>query len=218
MLKFFLEKVYFTQALKKNCVVESSFPIATNLNKLNTTKKDKSISNFDFTTTYVIITHVFPTKVLSKVINFAFKWKTKSCIGSSKTSIYWTSKGCGRRYFTIQTLIDAISHHKLLFYHCKPSFQKKDWISYGHRPSFILGNVLCFFFQSKFVWKLISKGSPRSYKFHGTSTFIDDLYLMIDDGDFSSSYEYIYRKQFKLKLKKQDEHAIFLHLDIKNWG
>ena len=73
-----------------------------------------------------------------------------------------------------------------------------------------------FFFQSKFVWKLISKGSPRSYKFHGTSTFIDDLCLMIDDGDFSSSYEYIYWKQFKLKLKKQDEHAIFLHLDIKN--
>ena len=38
-----------------------------------------------------------------------FKSKTRSRIGFSKRSIYWTRKGCGRRYFTIQTLIDIIS-------------------------------------------------------------------------------------------------------------
>ena len=52
---------------------------------------------------------VFIEKVLSQVVNFVFKSKTPIRIGSSKTSIYWTSKGCGRRYFTRQTSTEAIS-------------------------------------------------------------------------------------------------------------
>ena len=48
-------------------------------------------------------------KVLSEVINFAFKSKVRKCIGLSKTSIYWTSKGAGRGYFIKQTLVNATS-------------------------------------------------------------------------------------------------------------
>ena len=33
-----------------------------------------------------------------------------------------------------------------------------------------------------------------------------------DDGEFSSSYKYIYPKQLELKLKNQGEHATFLDL------
>ena len=39
MLNLFIEKVYFTYALKRFCVVESSFPIVAKLNKINTKKK-----------------------------------------------------------------------------------------------------------------------------------------------------------------------------------
>ena len=48
-------------------------------------------------------------KVLLEVINFAFKSKVRKCIGFSKTSVYWTSKDAERRYFTKQTLVNAIS-------------------------------------------------------------------------------------------------------------
>ena len=59
----------------------------------------------------------------------------------------------------------------------------------------------------------MSKGSPRAYKFHGTSRFVDDLCTINDDGEFSSSYKYICLKQLELKLEHQGEHATFLDLD-----
>ena len=102
----------------------------------------------------------------------------------------------------------------MLFYNWKPSVQARNWYSNGHGPSFVLGKPLSIFFESKCVQQLISKGSPRAYKFHGASRFTDDLCTINDDGEFSSSYKYIYSKQLELKLKHQGEHATFLDLDI----
>ena len=42
-------------------------------------------------------------KVLSEVFNFVLKSKARKRIGVPKTSIYWTSNGAGRRFFTKQT-------------------------------------------------------------------------------------------------------------------
>ena len=44
--------------------------------------------------------------MLPDVINFVFKSKVRNCISFSKTSIYWTSKGAGRRCFTKETLVN----------------------------------------------------------------------------------------------------------------
>ena len=60
----------------------------------------------------------------------------------------------------------------------------------------------------------MSKGSPRGYKFHGKSRFTDDFCPINNDGEFSSSYKYIYHKQLELTLEHQVEHATFLDLDI----
>ena len=75
-------------------------------------------------------------------------------------------------------------------------------------------NLFLYFFESRYVTQVISKGSPRAYKLYGTSRFIDDLCTTNDDGEFSSSYKYIYPKQLELKLKHRGEHANFLDLDI----
>ena len=80
------------------------------LNKINV--KKKPISTFDCSTLYTTIRHRLLLKVLSEIINFAFKSKVRKRLGFSKTSIYWTSKGAGRRYFTKQTLVNAIFSHK----------------------------------------------------------------------------------------------------------
>ena len=47
--------------------------------------------------------------LIKSYLNFVFKSKTRSRSGFSNTSVYWTSKGCGRTYFTRKTLIDAMS-------------------------------------------------------------------------------------------------------------
>ena len=86
--------------------MENSFPIATMLNKINA--KKKSISNFDYSTLYTTILHKFLLKVPSEVINFFFKSKVRKCIGFSKISIYWSSRGAGRRCITKQTLVIAM--------------------------------------------------------------------------------------------------------------
>ena len=44
--------------------------------------------------------------------------------------------------------------------------------------------------------------------------FIDEICTVNDDGEFSSSYKYIYLKQLELKLEHQGEDAKFLDLEI----
>ena len=107
--EIFHRKMLFYTWFRKIWVIENSLPVFTKLNKINTKKKDKSISTFNFTTLYLIIHHNLLVKVLSEVINFSFKTKAQNQIGFSNTLVYWRSNPCERRYFTRQTLIDAIS-------------------------------------------------------------------------------------------------------------
>ena len=90
------------------CFVENSLPIVKKLNKINTEKRVKSILTFDFTTLYMTIPYDFKTKVLPEVMSFFFKSKTRSRLGFTKASIYWTLKSCAKRYIARQTSIDAI--------------------------------------------------------------------------------------------------------------
>ena len=86
---------------------QNYFPIATMLNKINV--KKKSISTFQCSTFYTTTLDKLLIKVLSDVISFVFKSKVRQHIDFFKTSIYWTSKGVGRRYFAKKTLVNAIS-------------------------------------------------------------------------------------------------------------
>ena len=54
------------------------------------------------------IPHNLLIKVLSEIKNFVFKLKTRSCISFTKASVRWTLISCGGKYFTRETLIDAI--------------------------------------------------------------------------------------------------------------
>ena len=75
---------------------------------MNVKKKAKSISTTDFSNLYTTIPHKVLLKVLSEVINFVFKFKSRKRIGFCKTSTYWISKGAGRRHFTKQTLVNTM--------------------------------------------------------------------------------------------------------------
>ena len=103
----FHRKWFFYLGCKEFCVVQNYFPIATMLNKISV--KKKSVSTFECSTFYTTTLDKLLIKVLSEVISFVFKSKVRQHIGFSKTSIYWTSKGVGRRYFTKKTLVNAIS-------------------------------------------------------------------------------------------------------------
>ena len=193
-VKCFYRKSLFYICFKNFRIVENSFPIDSKLTKINIKKKVKSISTLDFTILHTTIPHNLRIKVLSEVINSVFKSKARSRIGFSKSSIYWTSKGCGRTYFTRETLIDTDcdSDYKMLFYHRKPSVQTRDWYSpMIIDPAPCWAKLFLYCFESKYVQQLISEGPSRGYKFHGTSRLIDDLCKINYDAEFSSSYKYI---------------------------
>ena len=103
----FHNQSFFYSSCNKFWVVQTSFSIATMLDKINVKEKAKSILTLT-NTLYTTIPHKLLLKVVSAVINFVFKSKVRKLIGFSKTSIYWTSKGAGRRYFTKQTLVNAM--------------------------------------------------------------------------------------------------------------
>ena len=107
---------------------------------------------------------------------------------------YWISKGCGRRYFTRQTLIDAISFliTKCYFTIGNLVFNQVIDISIGIDQTPYWANLSLYFFESKYVQQLIFKRSPFAFKFHELSRFIGILCTINDDGLFSSSYKYIY--------------------------
>ena len=105
----FHKKSFFYSNYNKFWVVENSFPIIEKLNKINTRKKAKSISTFDFSTLYTTLPHHLLIKVLTEIIEFVFKGSIRNKIGFSQFSIYWTSKGTDKRFFTKQSLIYVVT-------------------------------------------------------------------------------------------------------------
>ena len=140
-------------------------------------EKAKSISTFVFTSLYKTIPHKFVMYVLSEVINFVLKSKTRSRIVFSETSNYWTSKGCGRRYFARQTLFHAISFlvRKCNFTIGNVVFKEEISIPMGINPTPYWADVFQYFFESRDVQQFISEMSSCAYRFHGTSRFIGNL-------------------------------------------
>ena len=164
------------------------------INIINTKKRNKEISPKILAFSIPQYPHNSLIEVLSEMIYFVFQSKVCSKIGFSVTSIHWTSNGLGKKYFTEKSLIEGIA---LLIENCYFTFGNKVLkhnieISMGtdHAPLWI--SLFLYFFKSKHVQNLISKKSTRTYKYHATSQFIDVLFVLNDDDEFSKSLKCIY--------------------------
>ena len=69
--------------------------------------------------------------------------------------------------------------------------------------------------MSKHVQNIISKKPSKAYKYHATSRFIDDLFTINHDDEFSKSFKCIYSEEIELKLEHNGTDVTFLDLDIK---
>ena len=213
----FHKKSFFYSSCKKFWVVQNSFPIIEKLNKINAKKNAKNISTFDFSTLYTSIPHKLLIRVLNEIVKFVFTSKrSKSRIGFSNSSVYWTSKGVQKRYFTKTTLINAVSFliSQCYFTVGNLVFKQDIGIPMGIDPAPFWANLFLYFFESKFIKNLLSSGSKRAYKYHGIGRFIDDLCALNDGNDFAKSHRNIYPKELELKIEHQGTHATFLDLDI----
>ena len=106
--------------------------------------------------------------MLSEVNNFFFKSKIRKRIGFSKKSIYCTSKGARRRYFTKQALLNVMSFliNKCFFnigYTVFKTLFLIHWYIMGIHPALFWANLFLYFLESKFKKQLISNGCSKAY-------------------------------------------------------
>ena len=153
--------------------------------------------------------------MLSEVINFVFESKVRKRIGFFKTSISWTPKRAGRRYFMKQTLANAMSffENKCFFTIGNMVFKQDIVIPMGIDPAPSRVNLFFYFFESKYIKQLISNGSCKVHKY-GVCRFINDL-CAINDGNEFLTFKNIYPKKLGLKVEHQGNQTLFLDLEIK---
>ena len=127
----------------------------------NVKKKVKVISTFDFSTFHTIIPRKLLIIVLSEVIDFAFKSKVRKCIDFSETSMYWISKGAGRRYVIKETLVDAMPFiiSKYFFTIGDIVFKRDISMPTGIDPAPFWANFFIYLFAAKYMKQLILNGS-----------------------------------------------------------
>ena len=209
-------KSKFYSHLNMFWVIQNSFPVKEKLEIINTRKRAKCISTYDFSTLYTKITHSDLLKELNKVIDFAFEGGSSKYIAIESSKAFWCRAKHGKTCFTKTSLKTAIKH--LI---CESYFQVGNklllqtiGIPMGIDPAPFWANLYLHRHEYNFMLTQKSHDIVRARKFHGCARFIDDMCCLNDGGEFGKSYKDIYPKELELKCEHQGTHATFLDLEI----
>ena len=110
-IESFHKKSYFYKNYNRFWVVQNSNPIVEELNIINTKKKAKTISTFDFSTLYTKLPHKDLVNVLTTTVEFAFNGGKNKSSGSRKyltvkgNKVFWSKKKHGSNSYTKSQII-----------------------------------------------------------------------------------------------------------------
>jgi len=114
--RVFHEKCTFYKNYNRFWVIENSFPVLQKLDMINSKKKAREISTFDFSTLYTKLPHDDLIHVLHDMVDFAFnggkfkiKGNRKFLTVFSKYS-YWTNKSHGHNSFSRNKIKQLTTH------------------------------------------------------------------------------------------------------------
>ena len=197
-----------------NC--NNSKPFIDKLNVINTRKKAKEISTFDFSTLYTKLPHNDLIRVLNYIIDFCFDGGTRNYLRFSKFSTFWCKKPSGKQCFSKFKLKSLVKHliTNTFFVVGNLLLRQSIGIPMGIDPAPFWANLYLYFYENNFVTNLISTDKIRARKFLNACRFIDDQSNLNDSGEFSKSYADIYPPELHLKCEHQGNHATFLDLEI----
>ena len=100
-IRNFHDKSTFYSKYNKFWVVENSSPVINKLSSINSKKRAKEISTFDFKTLYTKIDHSNLIERLNNIIDFVFKGGSRKFIAfNDYGSAFWAKKRLGKRFFT----------------------------------------------------------------------------------------------------------------------
>ena len=212
----FHNKSKFYKNYNRFWVIENSKPLIDKLNKINTKKKAREISTFDFSTLYTKLPHNDLLHVLNSLIDFVFDGGTRNYLGFNEHSTFWMKKRSGKKYFSKQRLKAVVKHliTSTYFEVGNLLIRQSIGIPMGIDPAPFWANLYLYFYEDKFIVHLISVDKMRARKFLNAMRFIDDECNLNDNKEFSKSFVEIYPPELQLKCEHEGNHATFLDLDI----
>ena len=216
-IRNFHDKSTFYSKYNKFWVVENSSPVINKLSSINSKKRAKEISTFDFKTLYTKIDHSNLIERLNNIIDFVFKGGSRKFIAfNDYGSAFWAKKRLGKRFFTKNSLKLVVKH---LIVNCH--FQVGNLllcqiigIPMGIDPAPFWANLYLYSYECEFMNGLIKKDKSKALSYHGSFRFIDDKCCINGSREFANSFPNIYPPSLELKVEHQGDHATFLDLDI----
>ena len=215
-IRSFHDKSKFYKNYNRFWVINNTKAFIDKLNVINTRKKAKEISTFDFSTLYTKLPHDDLIRVLNSIIDFVFKGGTRNYLGFSEFSTFWMKKPSGKQFFNKSKLKALVKHliTNTFFEVGNLLLRQSIGIPMGIDPAPFWANLYLYFYENQFITKLISADKFRARRFLHAFRFIDDQCNLNDSNEFLKSHSEIYPPELHLKCEHQGIHATFLDLDI----
>ena len=218
----FHRKCTFYKNYNRFWVIENSSPIIEKLTRLNSTRRARNISTYDFSTLYTKLPQDDLIQKLNKIVDFAFKGGNVKKDGNRKyltvrgASTFWTKKKHGKNSFS-KAQIQLITSHLIketYFQVGNLLFKQCIGIPMGIDPAPFWANLHLYSYECSFITGLMSTDKGRAMKFRYATRFIDDECNLNDDGEFGRSFHEIYPECLQVKCEHQGPRATFLQLDV----
>ena len=212
----FHAKSKFYKNYNRFWVIENSQPLIDKLDVINTKKKAKEVSTFDFSTLYTNLPHDDLLRVLNEIIDFVFDGGNRNYIGFNDYKVFWMKKRKGKKYFSRNRLKAVVEHliTNTYFEVGNLLVRQSIGIPMGIDPAPFWANLYLYSYENKFILVLIKSDKARARNFLNAMRFIDDECNLNDSKEFSKSFQDIYPPHLQLKCEHEGIHATFLELDI----
>ena len=215
-IRNFHEQSKFYKNYNRFWVINNSKPLIERLDVINTRKKAKDISTFDFSTLYTKLPHDDLLRVLNSHIDFVFDGGTSKYLGFSENKVFWKRKPTKKHSISRFQLKALVKHliTRTYFIVGNLIIRQSIGIPMGIDPAPFWANLYLYFYENKFITRLMQTDKRRARKFVNACRFIDDECNINDSGEFARSFHEIYPEELHLKCEHQGIHATFLDLDI----
>jgi hypothetical protein len=213
----FHKKSKFYKNYNRFWTVNNSRPLIEKLEVINTRKKAREISTFDFSTLYTKLPHDDLLRVLNEHIDFAFDGGTKNYLGYTDSKIFWKKKPSRKKTISRAQLKSLVKHliTRTYFIVGNLIIRQSIGIPMGIDPAPFWANLYLYFYEHKFITELMATDKTRARRFLNAIRFIDDECNINDQGEFARSFSEIYPKELQLKCEHQGLQATFLDLYIQ---
>ena len=163
----FHKKSKFYKNYNRFLPVNNSRPLIEKLEVINTRKKAKEISTFDFSILYINLPHDDLLRVLNEHIDFSFDGGTKNYLGYTDTKVFWKKKPSRKKTISRPELKSLVKHliTRTYFIVGNLIIRQSIGIPMGIDPAPFWANLYLYFYEHKFITELMATDKTRACRF-----------------------------------------------------